>query len=222
MKISGELCRRLKKSSSWLTAALCSMTAFSAMAETKEWQFKVYLDDSEIGFHNFYVKQNGDQLQMSTQADFNVKLLFVTVYEYRHDNTESWNGNCLSSIDATTDDNGDKLIVRGSRQDEKFIVNTHQAESQLSGCVMTFAYWNHDFLKQERLLNSQTGKYEQVSVEFLGNELFEVNGTQIDSNVYELKGENEPIKLWYSTQDRQWLALESITDGGRVLSYRPR
>ena len=40
---------------------------------------------------------------------------------------------------------------------------------------MTFAYWNHDFLHQSRLLNPQTGEYMDVQIEKVGDETLAVS-----------------------------------------------
>ena len=88
----------------------------------------------------------------------------------------------------------------------------------LPGCVTTFAYWDSNFLEQSRLLNTQTGDYVAVAAELVGEDLLTVRGDAVPSYRYRLTGEDLEIELWYS-QDNEWLALESVTDGGRRLRY---
>ena len=84
---------------------------------------------------------------------------------------------------------------------------------------MTFAYWNPLILHARQLLNSQTGKFEQVSVEKLAEETISVRGKTEPAVKYLLTGEKLRIELWYS-RDMQWLGLQSTTEDGRKLRYQ--
>jgi hypothetical protein len=83
---------------------------------------------------------------------------------------------------------------------------------------MTFAYWNPDLLGQSRLLNVQTGEYLDVQVRALGEETITVRGGAQRAQRYVLETRDFRIDLWYSPS-KEWLALESRTDGGRKIRY---
>ena len=83
---------------------------------------------------------------------------------------------------------------------------------------MTFAYWNPGFLEQPRLLNPQTGEYLEVEVEELGSDLVEIAGREIPARSVRLRARQMDITLWYS-ESSEWLALESVAKGGRILRY---
>jgi hypothetical protein len=83
---------------------------------------------------------------------------------------------------------------------------------------MTFAYWNPGFLEQPRLLNPQTGEYVEVAVEDLGNDFVEIDGREILARSVRLTARKMDITLWYS-ENSEWLALESVAKGGRILRY---
>jgi hypothetical protein len=92
------------------------------------------------------------------------------------------------------------------------------ARAAHEGCVMSFAYWNPALLKQTRLLNSQTGQYENVTITALGDEVIEVRGAPVTAKRYRILGSKHPIELWYGPGER-WLALQSSLEGGRKLRY---
>ena len=85
---------------------------------------------------------------------------------------------------------------------------------------MSFAYWNPEFLKARKLLNSQTGDYEKVTIVKEGEESLLVDGQNIHSIRYSVSGAAAPITLWYAAVDNRWLALESVLKGGRILRYK--
>jgi len=184
----------------------------------KSWDFKVYLDGDEIGFHNFSIVQKESHHEIYSSARFDVKFLFITAYSYEHDNVEHWRGQCLKSIDAVTNDNGDRYNVSGKLANNEFIVNTMNTENSYQACVKTFAYWDPGFLNEARLLNSQTGEMIEVESQFIGNETMTHKGKETEAKRYRLLGKNLQIDLWYSSDDH-WLALESLTEGGRIVRY---
>ena len=205
---------------------LCFISIFNAAyASTyasesidKNWQFKVYLDGDEIGFHNFSMIYKEQHQEIYSSARFDVKFLFITAYSYKHDNVERWNGQCLNSINAITDDNGELYKVTGKADTDAFVVNTSDKQNKYLPCIKTFAYWDPEFLKETTLLNSQTGEMIAVDSEFIGNETLKHMGEDIIARHYRLRGDNLQIDLWYSTDDH-WLALESITESGRIVRY---
>ena len=202
-------------------ALLCAaLLARPANATTnKEWRFEVYLDDQPIGFHHFQLESSGDTRVLRGEAQFRVKLLGFTVYNYRHRNLERWQHDCLQQIEASTDDNGEDLFVRGSRNGEQLLLQDSSGHRSIHGCVMSFAYWNPEILDQQQLLNAQTGEYQNVSVQPLGRKMLQLQGREVPALHYLLStGEND-IDLWYSG-DHDWLALSTTTDGGRQLHYR--
>ncbi len=80
------------------------------------------------------------------------------------------------------------------------------------------AYWNHSFLKHERLLNTQNGDYLEVEVSEPEAVFRVIRGEKVSAKKYRLVAGKLDLQLWYSN-DNEWLALESRTEGNRVLSY---
>jgi hypothetical protein len=186
----------------------------------KEWQFRVYLDDKEIGYHRVQMIPEEDRKRVTVEARFDVKFFFINAYSYDHRTEEVWKGSCLADIQSHTDDNGEQLFVRKLPQGKGFTLITHQGEQQLDGCVRSFAYWDPELLKASRLLNTQTGEYEKVQVLRLGDTSIEIGGRSVEAIQYRLVIGERSIDLWY-TPDMNWLALQSMTDGGYRISYYP-
>ncbi len=195
--------------------------AFSAQSwanELTNYDFDVYLNDKRIGNHIFKIAENDGVRQVLSEARFRYNIFFIPAYRYEHRNSERWSGNCLVEFDAKTNANGDRIEVSGERTGSGFRVASQEGPVDLPGCVMTFAYWNQDFLEQPRLLNPQTGEYVDVNVEEIGDEILEVQGRSVSATRYRLTAQNVDLKLWYSP-DSEWLALESVVEGGNVIRY---
>ena len=192
-----------------------------AAAQSRAWDFEVLLNDAPIGYHRFTLREHGGQRQMKIEARFDVKVLVFNAYRYAHDASEDWRGNCLESLAARTSDNGEMFAVDATREGERLAVTTANGRAGFGGCIMSFAYWNPEILRQSRLLNAQTGEYEAIKVTALADESIAVRGAAVMAKHYRITGPKNPIDLWYS-DDHEWLALESTVAGGRRLRYRLR
>lgn len=197
-------------------ALLAPAQAFATSGD--EWNFRVLLDDREIGNHRYTVTERDGVRQVESDARFTVKLLFVEAYRYVHQARERWRGNCLESIEASTDMNGRRVSVRGEHDGERLELATPAGRTSLPGCVMSFAYWNPTMLRQPKLLNAQTGEHAEVRVEPLGPEPLVVRDRQVLAERYALHADDFRIDLWYAPGNR-WVQLESRTGGGQRLRY---
>lgn len=142
-----------------------------AAASTKdELTFAVSLDDKPIGVHRFRIADDGAMRVVDSEATFDVSILRVPVYRYRHSNTETWRNGCLKRIDSETDANGTPYTVDLSKTAAGYtIVTSSETRVHEVGCMMSFAYWDKRFLQQQRLLNTQTGEVIAVEIQSLGN-----------------------------------------------------
>jgi hypothetical protein len=194
------------------------VAALESMNGVARWEFDVYLDDKKVGKHQFEVSEKGDVKHVKSEASFNYKFLFISAYRYEHSAAERWTNDCLMEFDATTNANGKRVQVSGAQTGAGFSVERDDVPLELPECVMTFAYWNPVFLTQPRLLNPQTGEYMDVSVEQIGEEFLKVRGLRVAATRYKLTAKNVDLTLWYSPEE-EWLVLESVAKGGRIIRY---
>jgi len=188
--------------------------------QPRQWNFDVYLDDREIGFHRFQLSDSAEGLRLQTHAEFEVKFLAITVYAYEHRNAEIWQGGCLRSIEARTDSNGEHHRVSGVARDGQLVVSTAAGVQRLDDCVATFAYWDRRLLERQRLLNSQTGEYLPVKLERLGDGSVLLGDRSVAVQRYALSAEKMDIELAYAVDSGEWVALDSRIESGHLLRYR--
>jgi hypothetical protein len=209
-----------RKSLGLVMIGLFALTFFSPSSaeETSSWDFNVYLDDKKIGKHRFEVIDSGDMTRVQSEANFKYTILLIPAFRYEHRNAEQWADNCLMRFEAQTNSNGDRIRVSGERTGGSFTVQTGNEPVALPECIMSFAYWNPDFLEQPRLLNPQTGEYVNVTVEEVGEEVLQVRGQEVEATRFRLTAYDVDLTLWYSKDD-EWLALESVAKGKHIIRY---
>lgn len=211
----------MKRKSFGLVMLCLFALTFATPGESREksrWDFTVYLDKKKIGNHSFEVTNVSGVTEVISEANFKYTILLIPAYRYEHTAAERWSNNCLVGLDARTNANGDRIQVSGERTGGSFTVLTDEQPAYLPECVMSFAYWNPDFLDQPRLLNPQTGEYVSVRVEEAGTDVLQIRGESVPARRYRLTAYEVDLTLWYS-EDNEWLGLESVAEGGRIIRY---
>lgn len=213
----------------WLAAAAAPATtaAAAATAAPAEWRFTVRLDGKPIGSHRFVLAEGGDGgLAIRSEAQFDLSLLGVALYRYRHRAEERWAAGCLAAIDARTDDNGRLTEVRGQADGERFELQVRDEGRPAAlpavpaGCLMSFAYWNPELAGQKRLLDPGSGRVEPVAIAAPPAVPADLSALPQPVRGLRIGGLAQPIDVWYAGD--RWIGLDTIVGGGRRLSYRLR
>lgn len=219
---------RLRRVELSFTAILAILAAQAAPAsetmrasEDRQWQFRVYLDDKEVGYHHYRVQGDERQRQVGVDASFDVKILFFNAFSYRHTTQELWFGDCLQDIDSSTRAGKKSYAVKGTAETTGFQVATQADTTSIpKDCVRSFAYWDKRLLDMPSLLNAQTGQLVDVQAQPPRQEEIQVMGETILAERHDLKLEKGVISLWYDPAG-VWVGLQAPAPGGRILDYRP-
>lgn len=194
--------------------------AAAQAADTRTYAFQATLDGRPIGEHRFTVATDGDAREVTSDADFTVRFLGITAYRYRHHAQEQWRGGCLAALAASTDDDGQPSSVRLARTGDADAITTAAGTTTVSGCLMTYAYWNPALREQRRLLNPQTGKVDAVTIARVGTGRVTVGGKEVAATDWRITGGDSPVDVWIS-EAGEWVGLDSTVSHGRhKLSYR--
>jgi hypothetical protein len=208
----------------YLAAALLITANAMASGTDTDWMFTVSLGSRPIGTHRFTLQDDdAGARRLVSDARFDVKILGITAYRYRHHAEERWSGDCLASLVASTDDDGEVTTVEGAAAASAFTVVARARDKPVradaTGCLMSFAYWNPQALaRQSRLVDPGTGRIEAVEVQPLAATTLAMQGRRVAVTGLRLNGLKHPIDLWYS--DGHWVGLDTTVDGGRKLAYR--
>ncbi len=199
---------------------LLFVTATLHAQSERRWSFRVLLDGKPIGSHVFTLRDKGGLQELTSQADFRVKVVGITLYRYEHLAVEQWRDGCLISMQATTNDDGKKLSVQVQTEKHGLVVEANAAKSVFPSCSKTYAYWNPSILASKQLLNAQTGRLDSVAIQTLGSEVtLDAQGVAISAQRYRIVGPDQPITLWYD-KSGNWVGLESQVGKQRRLTYR--
>jgi hypothetical protein len=196
-----------------IIGAVALVISNSTYAE--EWNFDAVLNDKVIGQHTFIYENE----KTISNANFKFEYLFMD-FIYQHKSTETWQEGCLKTISSKTDDDGDLYEVSGHIGTDRFLVTTNNKTTELPSCVMTFAYGNPKILEQKKLMNSQSGEYLDVDIQFIREENHIVKGEDILTDLWRIEANIDDgdllIHLWYD-KNMNWVSLKSQTPIGDML-----
>ena len=202
---------------------LCTLTltslpdvAKAQSAPLQTWLFDVRIDDKDVGFHEFTLRQGPNGYTMDARVEFRYKVLGMTVFSYEHVVTERYDKDlCLQSISSQTKTNGKSQSLSGSTGPSGFVLASQPTTTVTTDCILTFAYWTPKLLSQSQILNGQTGDLVDIKVAPIAK-------TNIDATQrYALTGDKIDVHLAYDELGN-WLTLDSILENGRSLTYRLR
>lgn len=222
----------------------------AAPARAESWNFEVRLDGKPIGTHRFTVDGPAEAREVTSNAAFDVRLLGINVFRYRHEARERWRGDCLQEIRSRTDDDGKPVEV--DRRLEPAATATTTAVTAVSAsttaatagtaaagesaCIMSYAYWHPALIRQQRLLNPQTGELDEVRIERLPDGTIPAGGRDVEASRWRItstppapsggarSGKSAPARqvltLWRDRADGRWIGLDAQVKGDRLLTYR--
>ena len=200
-----------------LTALLLSLSVpFSNAVETidgaKSIDFKVFLNDREVGSHSFILQQQGESLLVSSTMSLDFTVLMIKKIKYRHQANEVWQGGCLVSLNSQTEKQGTNISVNAITDTTGLIVENKEGSQTITGCARGFAYWDSSLLDADFLLNAESGDYLPVEIS---------TSLSAQDNITHMliAGTKADVRLQYDAAGN-WLSLESKLQIGGLLRYQ--
>ena len=189
-----------------------------APASTQTLTFDVQRDGSSIGTHRVTIREVGNRREVEIAIDMAVKLAFVTVYRYTHRATETWAGERLVSLEASTDDNGTRTRVLATAGESGLAVSGSGGSYIAPADTAPSSYWNRDKLNRSALLDTQSGKLATVANENLGEMRITADGRPQLVSTYRVTGDLK-ADLSYAADD-SWVGLRFEARGAQIVYVR--
>jgi hypothetical protein len=196
----------------WLASLQTSAKAveYSDLVE-KIINFQVFLNDREVGSHEFRIVKKNRQIEVDSSLNIEFKAMGFFKVKYAHKANEIWRDGCLQSLVSETQKRGKKINIEAQQSDLGMVVKGSKSTQTLNGCVRTFAYWNPQFLYEDYLLNAENGEYVPVAV--TSSALVNNAGSKVS-----IDGAKVDIQLEYDTSGK-WLSLQSELKMGGIIRY---
>ncbi len=189
---------------------------YPGIPESGELAFAVKRGGDDFGRHVVrFTELDEHWLQVNVEIDLKVRAAFITFFDYKHRLESIWRDGELTTLESTTDDNGDELFVSLKKDGEALsLKSSKNTADDIPLGLMPTTYWNKRALEKTELLNTQNGEIFPVTITEKGTETITVMGEEIEATRYELVG-TITVDLWYDENDR-WVKCAFEARGQEV------
>lgn len=182
--------------------------------------FDIYRNDARIGSHNVTFSDEADGLKVTSSFEMEIGLLFVKLFELQYQSEALWEDGQLVALSATTNRNGDISEVEATAADNTLTIDGPNGPQTAAMGIYPTNHWNSGVIGSTQLMNTITGKVNEVRLVPQGTERVSTNAGMVEATRYKYEGaiQNE---VWYDAEGR-WVAMQFPGDDGSLIELRCR
>lgn len=183
-------------------------------------EFAVRRNGAPVGSHVVRFDTGSQGVKVTSVFDLKIDFLFFTAYHYRYESDSVWNHDKLIRLRAVTNDDGAKTTVEAAWRDEKFVIEGPQGEASLGHGLYPTDHWNPGVLATSRVLNTITGRVNDVRIVPQGTDHIVAEGRIIAATHYRYTGDLQN-DVWYDERGH-WVKLRFKAKDGSTIDYECR
>lgn len=223
-------CFRARPGAALALAAALLISPAAAVSETPEAgnvdPFALYGDEihfdvlragDRIGSHRVRFTGDPGALRVTSEFDVEVRFLFVTAYSFSYRSQAEWRDGRLDRLDARVDDDGARQTISAVRNDDVVVVRSGATVSRAPSPLFPTNHWNYGVRSADRVLNTLTGKVNEVRLRPLGRETVTTERGPVPATRYAYTGELE-TEVWYDDAGR-WVKLRFDGEDGKPVEF---
>jgi hypothetical protein len=182
--------------------------------------YDIFRNGEPVGSHRIHFARTGDVLSVESRSEIEVRLLFMTAYEFSYVARSNWQDGSLLRLEAMTDDNGERSIVRVAPTEDGLVAEGPSGQSTITPAHPLSEHWWQRFIAGEEQLNTITGAVNQIAVESLGTAYVPMAEGIAPAARFRIDGDIQ-LETWYDEADR-WLGMRFQARDGSTIEYRCR
>ena len=176
-------------------------------------EFDLFRNNKHIGQHIFSFKKNGNQLQVESEINFQIKKLGVVLYKYHVKGTEYFENGKLVKFISKTNQNGKEKYVNIKLEDNNLVIDGSSFKGKVPTNYLLGTWWNHGLVEAEAQISAVSGRIIKQKVTFLGKETLIIGGktyntlhfnfSSVDKKLAKDKKLNTDV--WYEEDSLNWV-----------------
>jgi hypothetical protein len=180
--------------------------------------FDVIRNGDVVGHHVTTFLHEGSDLTVESKMNLKITLLGIPVYSFDYKSLEKWSDGVLTQIDVDVKDGADQFKISSLLNEQSLTIISSSETFTISGEIISTNHWNADIVRESRVLNTLTGKINQVKLVNMGEESIQIKDSEILATRYDYSGELEDTSVWYDSNGR-WSKLEFKARDGSIVEY---
>ena len=161
----------------------------------KKIEMEIFRNNELIGYNYYFFKINNNEIQITNQIKFTVKILGATIFEVEGYGEERYNNDRLISFNSKTKQNKKEKFVNLELNDDinKFIIkgSSYSGKADIGNVVGN--WWNHKILQAESQISPISGSIKKQVVSFIAREKIKLYGKSYETEHFKLKSKNPKL-----------------------------
>ena len=154
----------------------------------KKIEMEIFRNNELIGYNYYFFKTKKDEIQVTNQIKFTVKLFGTTIFDVEGYGEEKYNNNKLITFISKTKQNKKEKFVNLilNTKDNNFMIkgSSYSGEADIDNIIGN--WWNHKLLQAESQISPVSGSIKKQVVKFIAKKKI---------NIYEKSYETDHFKL---------------------------
>jgi hypothetical protein len=182
--------------------------------------FDVYREGDKVGFHRTRFAKTGEDLIVNTTFQLQIDVLFFTAYRYLYKSESRWRNGRLESLRAAVDDDGTTSFVSASTDSGGIKIRNAEGTVAADAPLYPTNHWNAAVLSQSRVLNTLTGRVNDVRIVPQRRETVATERGNVQATHHLYTGDLA-TEVWYDDEGR-WVKMRFKARDGSTIEYACR
>ena len=144
--------------------------------DLKKIEMEIFRNNELIGYNYYFFKTNKNEVQVTNQIKFTVKLLGATIFEVEGYGEEKYDNEKLISFNSRTRQNKKEKFVNLelNKNTNKFIIKGSSYSGEANTENVIGNWWNHKLLQSRSQISPISGSIKEQIVTFIRKEKIEL------------------------------------------------
>ena len=158
-------------------------------------EMEILRDGEVIGYNYYFLKKDSNNITITNQLKFTVKLFGATIFEVESYGEEKYiNDKLISFNSKTLQNNKEKFVnLKLNEQKNKFEIKGSSYSGEASIYNVIGNWWSHKILQANSQISPISGSIKEQIVTFIGKEKIELYGKTYDVEHFKLTSKDMTI-----------------------------
>ena len=201
----------------FISLSSISMAQMTHYSKYNKIEMEIFRNGELIGYNHYFFTKKGDEMIITNQIKFSVKLLSTTIFQVEGYGEEKYFKDQLISYNSKTLQNKKEKFVNliFDKDNNKFNIkgSSYSGEASINNIVGN--WWNHKILQTDSQISPISGSIKKQAVKFLGKEkinqygkTYEVDHLKLRSKDMSLpKNKRLDFDIWYDRKNTRILRV---------------
>jgi Family of unknown function (DUF6134) len=182
-----------------------------------EIRFDVHRAGARIGSHRVTFSATPQGIRAVAEVGLTLELLSIAVFRFRYSSQSLWRDGHMHFLRAEANDDGRTSKVEAERRGGLVEIRNDQVRTTLAAPLFPTEHWSAAVLKENRVLNTLTGRLNTVRIEPNGSNMVTTERGNVAAFRYTYHGDLR-TDVWYDGKGR-WVKMRFMGNDGSQIDY---